>query len=232
MASRMGLPDFPGGWVVTLMPGKIEGRRRRGRQRMRWLDASPTQWTWVWVDCGSWWWTGRLGVLWFKGSQRVGHDWATELNWTEWLRNHLAMQGTRVGPKARSHMSQSCEACAPPLLKPMVPRACVPPQEKPPQWEACTATKSSPSLRQLKKAERSNKDPVQSKIKQILWKRMGLPVTVSVYNSLPLTVLILSLRGSPGQMSFCLWFLQNKSRYQSESESRSVVYDSLLLHGL
>ena len=43
--------------------------------------ASPTRWTWVWVNSGSWWWTGRPGVLWFKGSQRVGHDWATELNW-------------------------------------------------------------------------------------------------------------------------------------------------------
>ena len=39
--------------------------------------------TWVWVNSGSWWWTGRPGVLWFTGSQRVGHDWATELNWTE-----------------------------------------------------------------------------------------------------------------------------------------------------
>ena len=45
--------------------------------------ASPTQWTWVWVDFGSWWWTGRPGLLWFMGSQRVGHDWVTELNWTE-----------------------------------------------------------------------------------------------------------------------------------------------------
>ena len=45
--------------------------------------ASPTQWTWVWVNSGSWWWTGRPGVLRFMGSQRVGHDWATELNWTE-----------------------------------------------------------------------------------------------------------------------------------------------------
>ena len=43
--------------------------------------ASPTQWTWVWVNSGSWWWTGRPGVLQFMGSQRVGHDWATELNW-------------------------------------------------------------------------------------------------------------------------------------------------------
>ena len=45
--------------------------------------ASLTQWTWVWVGSGSWWWTGRPGVLRFMGSQRVGHDWATELNWTE-----------------------------------------------------------------------------------------------------------------------------------------------------
>ena len=45
--------------------------------------ASPTQWTWVWVDSGSWWWTGRPGMVWFMGSQRVGHNWATKLNWTE-----------------------------------------------------------------------------------------------------------------------------------------------------
>ena len=44
--------------------------------------ASPTQCTWVWVDSGSWRWTGRTGVLQFMGSQRVGHDWQTELNWT------------------------------------------------------------------------------------------------------------------------------------------------------
>ena len=44
--------------------------------------ASPTWWTWVWVNSRSWWWTGRPGMLWFIGSQRVGHDWATELNWT------------------------------------------------------------------------------------------------------------------------------------------------------
>ena len=44
--------------------------------------ASSTQWTWFWVNSGSWWWTGRLGVLQFMGSQRVGYDWATE-NWTD-----------------------------------------------------------------------------------------------------------------------------------------------------
>ena len=47
-----------------------------------WMALS-TRWTWVWVNSGSWWWTGRPGVLRFMGSQRVGHNWATELNWTE-----------------------------------------------------------------------------------------------------------------------------------------------------
>ena len=42
--------------------------------------ASLTRWTWVWGNSGSWWWTGRPGVLQFMGLQRVGHDWATELN--------------------------------------------------------------------------------------------------------------------------------------------------------
>ena len=56
--------------------GKAEDRGRDG-----WM-ASSTQWTWVWVNSGSWWWTGRPGLLWFMGLQRVGHDWVTELNWT------------------------------------------------------------------------------------------------------------------------------------------------------
>ena len=43
--------------------------------------ASPTQWIWVWVNSRSWWWTGRPGVLQSMGSQRVRHDWMTELNW-------------------------------------------------------------------------------------------------------------------------------------------------------
>ena len=45
--------------------------------------ASLTRCTWVWVNSGSWWWAGRPGVLWFRGSQRVRHDWATELDWTD-----------------------------------------------------------------------------------------------------------------------------------------------------
>ena len=63
-----------------------EGLRAGGEGDDRGWDgwmASPTQWAWVWVNSRSWWWTRRPGVLWFMGSQKVGHDWATELNWTE-----------------------------------------------------------------------------------------------------------------------------------------------------
>ena len=63
----------------TLMLGKIEGGRRRGWQRMRWLDGITIQWTWVWVNSESWWWTGRPSMLQSIGSQRVRHDWMTEL---------------------------------------------------------------------------------------------------------------------------------------------------------
>ena len=62
----------------TLMLGGIgDGRGWDG-----WM-ASLTRWTWVWMNSGSWWWTGRPGVLRLMGSQRVRHDWATELNWTD-----------------------------------------------------------------------------------------------------------------------------------------------------
>ena len=54
--------------------------------------ASLTQWSWVWVDSGSWWWTGRPGMLQSMGLQRVGHDWATELNWMS-IDHLLHMQG-------------------------------------------------------------------------------------------------------------------------------------------
>ena len=65
----------------TPMLGKIESGRKRGWQWMRWGDGITDQWTWVWVDSGSWWWTGRPGVLRFMGSRRVGHDWVDDLNW-------------------------------------------------------------------------------------------------------------------------------------------------------
>ena len=56
--------------------------RRRGRHRMRWLDGI-TEWTWAWTSFGYCSWTGSPGVLRSRGSQGVGHDWGTELNWTE-----------------------------------------------------------------------------------------------------------------------------------------------------
>ena len=61
----------------TLMLGKIGGGRR-GRQGMRWLDGITHSMEWVWASFGSWWWTGKPGVLQSMGSQRVGQDWATE----------------------------------------------------------------------------------------------------------------------------------------------------------
>ena len=67
----------------TLILGKIEGRRRRGQQRMRWLDGTINTMDMGLGGLGSQWWTGRPGGLQFMGLQRVGHDWATELNWTE-----------------------------------------------------------------------------------------------------------------------------------------------------
>ena len=66
------------------------GGERDDRGWDGWM-APPTQWTWVWVNSRSWWWTGRPGMLQSMGSQRVGHNWATELNWTDW-NSFLAIQ--------------------------------------------------------------------------------------------------------------------------------------------
>ena len=67
----------------TLVLGKIEaGGEGDDRGWDGWM-ASPTQWTWVWVNSGSWWWKRRPVVLQSMGSQRVRHDWATKLNSTE-----------------------------------------------------------------------------------------------------------------------------------------------------
>ena len=66
----------------SLMLGKTEaGGERDDRRWDNWM-ASLTRWTWIWVSSGSWWWTRKAGVLQSMGSQRVGHDWTTELNWT------------------------------------------------------------------------------------------------------------------------------------------------------
>ena len=63
-------------WERLRAGGEVEDRRWDG-----WM-ASPTQWSWVWLNSGGWWWTGRPGMLLSMGSQRVGHDWVAELNWT------------------------------------------------------------------------------------------------------------------------------------------------------
>ena len=65
----------------TLMLGK-NGGEGANRGWDVWI-SSPTQWTWVWVNFRSWWWTGRPGVLQSMGLQRVGHNWVTELNWAK-----------------------------------------------------------------------------------------------------------------------------------------------------
>ena len=81
----------------TLMPGKSEGRRRWGRQRRGGWMASPIQWPWVWASSGSWWWTGKPGVLQSIGLQRVGHDWTTELNWRLFYPWDFPGKNTQVG---------------------------------------------------------------------------------------------------------------------------------------
>ena len=81
-------------------PWYWERLRAEGEGDDRGLDgwmASPTQWMWVWVDFRSWWWTGRPSSLRSVGLQRVGHDWATELNWwvllvDGWIKNCLGLE--------------------------------------------------------------------------------------------------------------------------------------------
>ena len=70
--------------------------------------ASLTQWTWVWVSSVNWWWTGKPGVLQSMGLQRVRHDWATELNWTDGMDgSHIALwDGNRSSRETRSVTGQ------------------------------------------------------------------------------------------------------------------------------
>ena len=78
------LPPHVKSWLIGkdwCWEGLGAGGEGDNRGWKGWM-ASLTRWTWVWVNSGSWW-AGRPGVLWFMGSRRVGHDWATGLNWTE-----------------------------------------------------------------------------------------------------------------------------------------------------
>ena len=81
-------PPHANNWLIGKDPdaGRDWGQEEKGTTEDEMAGwASPTWWTWVWVNSGIWWWTGRPGVLQFMGSQRVGHDWVTELNWTGWI---------------------------------------------------------------------------------------------------------------------------------------------------
>ena len=72
-------------FVKTLMLGKVEGGRK-GQHRMRWLDDITDSKNMILNKLQSWWWTGKPGLLHSMGSQRVGHDWATELNLLSYLK--------------------------------------------------------------------------------------------------------------------------------------------------
>ena len=81
------LPDGKN-WLIGKDPdaGKDWRQEEKGmtEDEITWM-ASPTQWTWVWVNSGSWWWSGGLAVLQSMGSQRVRHSWVTELNWNVYI---------------------------------------------------------------------------------------------------------------------------------------------------
>ena len=106
-------PNGPWCWERLKAGGEGDDRGWDG-----WM-ASPTQWTWVWVNSGSWWWTGRPGMLQSMGSQRVRHDWATELNWTElngpwWSRK---WQPTTVLLPGESHGQKTLAGYSPQVCK-------------------------------------------------------------------------------------------------------------------
>ena len=78
------------------MLGKIEGRRRRDDRGWDGWMASLTRWTWVWVSSWSFWWTGKPGMLQPMGSQKVGHNWATERNYTENIRDYVGILDLKI----------------------------------------------------------------------------------------------------------------------------------------
>ena len=90
--------------------GLVEGGEGDDRGWDGWM-ASLTWWMWVWVNSRIWWWTGRPGMLRFMGSQRVGHDWATELNLTA----HMALVKTHLPTQKTWEMPVQFLGCKDPL---------------------------------------------------------------------------------------------------------------------
>ena len=115
----------------TLMLGGIGGGGKGDDRGWDSWMASLTWWTWVWVNSGSWWWTGRPGMLRFMGSQRVKHDWATERNWkrqqnhlqTQWVSEWAILAWARHFPQTLSVLCQLREItnriyyCCKPFIK-------------------------------------------------------------------------------------------------------------------
>ena len=91
-------PPHAKSWLIWKDPDAGKRLRAGGEGDNRGWDgwmASPTWWAWVWVNSGSWWWTGRPGVQQSMGSQRDGHNWATELNWTDRKKGEVELFSSR-----------------------------------------------------------------------------------------------------------------------------------------
>ena len=79
--------------------------------------ASLTQWRWVWINSGSWWWTGKPGMLQSMGLERVGQDWATKLNWTEWN----SREGTQLHLLTENWIKDLLSMAQPIITRPSFP---------------------------------------------------------------------------------------------------------------
>ena len=113
-------------WLILKKPWCWERLKAGGEGDNRGWDgwiASPTRWTWVWVNSQSWWRTGKPGVLQSMGSQRVGHNWATELNWSHLCQNGnptctIWVDGWRdLGLTCSPRLTRPC-GCGVSVLKP------------------------------------------------------------------------------------------------------------------